>query len=133
MTGGHRERAQENGAASAEQAVGKEAAEDRSEIDAGSVGAEDGGGERLAIEPAIEPAEAVEGGDVFDAPGEQEILDHVKDKQRLHPVIGKAFPSLREGEVPKPARMAQETGRVFFAGKRRGIFGFSGGGHGRSE
>ncbi len=111
MAGRHGERAEENGATPAEHAVGEEAAEDRGEINAGGVGAEDGGGERLAIESTVEMAEAIERDDVFDAPGQQEILDHVKDKQRLHPVVGEAFPRLGEGEIPKPARMAEEIGR----------------------
>ena len=133
MAGRHRQRAQENGAAPAEQAVGEEAAEDRRQINAGGVGAEDGGGERLTIQTAIEPAEAVERRDVLDAPGQQEILDHVKDEERLHPVVGKALPRLGEGEVPEPAWVAQEIGLVIYAGERRGIFGFSGGGHERPE
>ena len=108
MAGRHGERAEKNRAAPAENAIGEEAAEDRREINTRGVGAEDGGGERLAIQAAIEPAESVERGDVFDPPGEQEILDHVKDEQRLHPVIGKSFPRLGEGEIPKPARMAEE-------------------------
>ena len=133
MAGRHRQRAEENGAAPAEQAVGEESAEDRREINDGGVGAEDGGGERLAVQTEIKPADALERRDVLDAPGQQEILDHVKDEQRLHPVIGKALPRLGEGEVPEPARMAQEIGLVVFAGERRGIIGFGGGGHvGRS-
>ena len=108
----------------------RKSAEDRRQIDAGGVGAEDRGGERLTLQTAIEPAEAVERRDVLNAPGQQEILDHVKDEQRLHPVVGKALPRLGEGEVPEPAWMAQEIGHVVFAGERRGIIGFSGGSHG---
>jgi hypothetical protein len=67
---------------------------------------------------------------MLDAPGEQEILDHVKDKQGLHAVIREALPRLGEGEVPKPARMPEEIGFMFFTGQRRGIIGFGGGGHG---
>ena len=111
MTGRHRERAEENRATPAEDAVGEEAAKDRCEIHGGGVGTEDRGSERLAVETAIKPAEAVERRDVFDAPGEQEILDHVKNEQRLHPVIGKALPRLGEGEVPEPARMAEKIRR----------------------
>ena len=129
MAGSHGERAEENSAAPAEQAIGKEAAEDRGEINAGGVGAEDRGSERLTIEPAIEPAEIVERRDVLDVPRQQEILDHVKDEQRLHAVVGKAFPRFGEGEIPKSARMAEEIGCVFFAGERRGIIGFGGSGH----
>ena len=131
MAGRHGERAEQNRAAPAEQAVGEEAAQDRREINAGGVSAEDGGGEGLPVESAIkrEPAEGFERDDVLDAPGQQEILDHVKDEQRLHAVERKAFPSLGEGEIPKSARMTEEIGHVIFAGERRGILGFGDGGH----
>ena len=119
MAGRHRERAEQNGAAPAEHAVGEEAAEDRREINAGGVGAEDRGSERLAIETAIEPAKLSNADDVFDPAREQEILNHVKDKQRLHPVVGKTLPCLGEGEIPEPAWMAEEIGHGIFAAKAR--------------
>ena len=84
---------------------------------------------RLALETEIEATEAAERRDVLDASGQQEIFDHVQDEERLHPVVGKAFPRLGEGEVPEPAGMAQEIGHVFFAGQGRGVVGFSGCGH----
>src|SRR5512132_3731287 len=107
MAGRHRERAQENSTTPAEDSIGEEAAKDRCEINAGGVGTEDCGSERLAADPAIEAAETVKRDDVLDAAGQEEILDHVKDEQRLHAVEGKALPRLGEGEIPEPAWMAQ--------------------------
>jgi hypothetical protein len=62
-------------------------------------------------------------------PGQEEILDHVEDQQRLHPVVGESFPCLGEGEIPEPARMPEKIGHVIFHAERRGVFGFSNGGH----
>jgi hypothetical protein len=133
MASRHGERAEQNRAAPAEDTVSEEAAEDRREINQGCVGTEDPRGERLAIEPAINGklTKNIENRDVLDPPRQQEILDHVKDKERLHAVVGKAFPRLGEGEEPKPARMPEEIRFVFFAGQRRGILGLGGSGHGR--
>ena len=130
MASRHGERTEENRAAPAEDTVGEKTAEDRREINAGGVGAEDGGGERLAVEPAVKFSETVEGHDVLDPARVEEIVDHVKGEQRLHTVVGKTFPSFGEGEIPEPAGMAEEIRGVFFAGQRRGVFGFGGGGHG---
>ena len=117
MAGRHGKRAEQDRAAPAKEAIGEEAAEDWREINRGGVGAEDGGGERLPVESAIEPQwrKRIEDPHMLDVSGQEEILDHVKDKQRLHAVVGEAFPRLGEGEKPKPARMAKETRRVCFA------------------
>ena len=49
-----------------------------------------------------------ESGDVLDVAGMQQLVDHVKNEQRLHPVVGKAFPSFGECDVTEPARMSKE-------------------------
>src|SRR5690349_6306167 len=49
-----------------------------------------------------------EPGDVLDMTGMQQLVDHVKNQQRLHAVVGKAFPSLSERDVAEPARMPKE-------------------------
>ena len=54
-------------------------------------------------------AKWTEPGDVLDVSGVQQSVDHVEHEQRLHPVVGKAFPSFGEGDVGKPARMADEA------------------------
>jgi hypothetical protein len=133
MPGRHDERAQQNGAAPAEETIGEEAAKDRGEINGGRIGAEDRGGERLAIKTEVEFAETGERRDVLDPPRLEEVVDHVEDEERLHPVIGKALPRFGEGEEPESARMPEETGLVFFAGQRRGVIGLGSGAHeGRS-
>src|SRR5438552_10570821 len=47
-------------------------------------------------------------GDVLDVAGMQQLVDHVKNQQRLHPVVGKTFPSLGECDVAEPARMSEK-------------------------
>ena len=51
-------------------------------------------------------------GDVLDVAGMQQLVDHVKNEQRLHPVLGKAFPSFGERDVAEPARMSKEAAIV---------------------
>ena len=129
----HGQRAEQDGAAPAEEAIGEKAAEDRSQVNARGIGAEDRGSERLAIEPAVELAVAIEGYDVLDAAGVQEILDHVEDKQGLHAVVGETFPCLCEGEIPKPARVAEKLWLENFAAQWHGIIRFGHGGHSGSD
>src|SRR5204862_7192444 len=82
MAGCHGERAEKHSAAPAEDAIGKEAAKDRGEINGGGVSAEDRGGERLTIEPAVQGKLAKRGEDrhPLDTSWEEKILHHVKDK-----------------------------------------------------
>src|ERR1700751_4599381 len=63
-------------------------------------------------------AKGTESGDVFDMSRMQQPIDHIEDKQRLHPVIGEAFPSLGECDVSKAARMTEKTA-IFGAMHRR--------------
>src|SRR5438045_2709572 len=48
-------------------------------------------------------------GDALDVSRVQQPIDHVEHKQRLHPVVGKAFPCFGEGEIGKTARMPDEA------------------------
>jgi len=41
--------------------------------------------------------------------GVQQSVDHVEDEQRLHSLVGKAFPSFGEGEIAETARMSDEA------------------------
>ncbi len=50
-----------------------------------------------------------EPGDALDMSGMKQPVDHVENEQRLHSVIGKAFPSFVEGEIGKTARMSDEA------------------------
>ena len=68
-------------------AVGQIAADDRHDIDQRRIGAIDHAG--LAV-------------------GEHPVLDQVEDQQRPHPVIGEAFPHLRQEQHEQPLGMAAE-------------------------
>ena len=87
----------------------------------------------MAIESAIQRklAKRVEDHDALDPSREEKILHHVKNEERLHSVIGKAFPGFGEGEEPEPARVPEEIGLVFFPAERDGIVRFGGRGHGQ--
>src|SRR5262249_13425358 len=91
----------------------------------GGVSTEDRGRERLTIEVAVELAITGEGHHLLNPAGLEEVLDHVKNKQRLHSIKGKTLPRFGEGEKPKAAGMTEEFGRGNFAGQGRGIIGFS--------
>ena len=54
-------------------------------------------------------AKWTEPGDVLDVTGMEKAVDHVEDKQRLHSVIGKAFPGFGECDVGEPAWMPEEA------------------------
>jgi len=41
--------------------------------------------------------------------GMQQPIDHVKDEERLHSVVGETFPSLGEGDVAESARVPDKT------------------------
>ena len=45
----------------------------------------------------------------FDVAGMKQPIDHVKNEQGLHSVIGKTFPSFGERDVTEPARVANKT------------------------
>ena len=93
----HRHRAQYHRAALAQQPVGHEPAKDRGQIDAGGICAEDGAGELLPFDPAIQRAQLLDPGDLLDVAGQQQRLSHVQDQQRLHPVIRETLPRFGEG------------------------------------
>ena len=104
-------------------AVADPAAEHRREIDEARVEAENLRGERLrrqrperAFEHAAERREAR---DMLDMARQQQLVDHVEDQQRGHPVIGKALPRLGEGEEergpcgwPKKVRLDRSSSAI---------------------
>jgi hypothetical protein len=63
-------------------------------------------------------AERAEADDILDMAGQQQLLGHVEDEQRLHAVIGEPLPGLGEGEVAEALGMAEE-GAVGPQGVRR--------------
>src|SRR6266699_2866149 len=50
-----------------------------------------------------------EPGDVPDVTGMQQPVDHVEHEQRLHAVVGKAFPGFGEREIAETARVADKA------------------------
>jgi hypothetical protein len=69
VAGRHGDRPDEHGPALAEHPIREQAAEYGSQVDQGEIGADDGRGERLPVDIAVKPAEAVEEGDVPDIGG----------------------------------------------------------------
>ena len=113
MAGGHEQGAEDDGARATQPAVGDESAGDRRQVNQPGVEAEDGGGQRhVGQRPVVDPledgAERGEAGDILDMTRQQELLDHVEHQQRLHAVVREPLPSLREGEVAQPARVAEK-------------------------
>src|SRR6059058_3288577 len=45
---------------------------------------------------------------MFDMSRQQQLIDHEKDDQRRHSIIGKAFPCFGESEIQKTLGMTQE-------------------------
>ncbi len=127
MADRHQDRADDDGAALAEHAVGKEPAENRREIDEPGIKAPDLRRQRLHVERAeqrFEPAfDREQAGDVAGMVRQQEIFRHIEDEQRAHPVIGEALPHFRGEQEGEPARMAEQVGAVGGTiGNRRGAF-----------
>ena len=50
-----------------------------------------------------------ESGDVLDMSRMEQVIDHVKNEERLHPVIGETLPCFGERDVTQPARVADKT------------------------
>src|ERR1700693_3400893 len=114
MPGCHEQRADRDCAGASEHTVGDQSAADRREINETSVEAENRRGqgldrERAAINALEQVAKWTEPGDALDVSGVQQPVDHVEHEQRLHAIIGKAFPSFGEGEIAKTARMTDEA------------------------
>ena len=112
MADRHQHRADDDGAALAEHAVGQQPAEDRREIDEPGIKAPDLRRQRLHVEraeDAFEPAlEAEQADDVAGMIGQQQIFGHIEHEQRAHAVIGKALPHFGGEQVGQPARMAEQ-------------------------
>ena len=121
MADRHQGGAEDDGAALAEHAVGEQAAEDRRQIDEPGVEAVDLRGEGLQVERSEHRFQRLfERGKAEHATGLrrlQQILDHIEDKQRAHPVIGEALPHLGGEQEGQRARMAEQVaGGVVVAG-----------------
>ena len=112
MADGHQHRADQDRAALAEHAVGKQPAEDGREIDQGRIKAVDLRGEGLGVERAEHRLHAaLERGkphDVLRMPRQQQIFHEVEDEQRAHPVIGKALPHLGGEQKAQAPRMTEK-------------------------
>jgi hypothetical protein len=109
----HCQRAEHDGAALADPAVGDPAAEHRREIDEARVEAENLGCERLRRqrpENGFEGrAESGKADDVLDMAGQQQLVDHVQHQQRGHAVVGKTLPRFGECEIGEPFGMTEEA------------------------
>src|SRR5438552_17130638 len=109
----HERRADRNCKSAAEPAISDQAANDRREIDESCVKAKNRGSERLNIERAAKEFDRVpkrtEPSDVVDVWGMQQPIDHVKDEQRLHTVVGETFPGIGKSDVGEPARVPDKT------------------------
>ena len=64
-------------------------------------------------------AKWTEAGDALDMSWMQQPVDHVEDKQRLHPIIGETFPGFGESDVAESARMTDEAAIVRVVHGRR--------------
>jgi hypothetical protein len=115
MAGAHQHRAEHDGAAAPEEAIGNQTAEHRREIDKAGVEPEDLRRQRQrahAPEYALEPgAEGREAGDVLDMTRGKQCLAHVEYKQSGHAVIGEALPGLGEGEKGETYGLAKKSPR----------------------
>jgi len=116
MSERHQARADHDGAAVTEHAVGQKPAEYRRQIDEPGIEAVDLRGERLDVERpegdlerALERREPDHGAGML---GPEQVLHHVEHEQRAHAVIGEALPHLGREQVGERARMAEELGRL---------------------
>ena len=111
---GHRQRADHDGVALPDPAVGDQAAEQWREVHEARVEAEDLRRERLRRQRPDHGfdrgAKSREPDDVLDVPRQQQLVHHVEHQQRRHAVVREALPGLGEGEVEEPLRMTRETG-----------------------
>ena len=64
-------------------------------------------------------AKWTEAGDALDMSWMQQPVDHVEDKQRLHPIIGETFPGFGESDVAESARMTDEAAILWVVHGRR--------------
>src|SRR6266404_995580 len=105
--------------------VGDQTAHDRREINKTGVETKDRRSKRLNIErPAKtldEMAEPTKAGDMLDVRRMEQTVDHVKNQQCLHAVVGETFPRFGESDVGEAARVADETAvlRIVHAGSKK--------------
>ncbi len=129
MADGHQDRADDDGAALAEHAVGEKPAENRREIDERGVEAVDLRREGLHVErtehgfePALEAGKAEHIAGVL---GDQQIFRHVEDEERAHPVIGEALPHLGGEQEGEAFGMAEQVRTRWHHGVTGGMSTFS--------
>ena len=104
----HGDRAKKDRPPFAQNTVGQKAAQYGRQIDKGGIGAEYCRGEGLSFQPAIKSGKGLKKGDVLDVAGQQQLLCHEQDEQRLHAVKGEAFPCFGKGQISQPFGMAQK-------------------------
>ncbi len=113
MADRHQARADDDGAALAEHAVGQQAAEDRREIDQPGIEAPDLRRQRLHVERTEHgfqrALQRVEPAHIAGVLRQQQVLGHVQHEQRAHPVIREALPHLGGEQERQPARMAEQV------------------------
>ena len=112
MPGRHQGGADDHGAALAEHPVGDQAADERGGVNEGGIEAVDIRREGLRPERPEHAfqhaAQRVEPDDPVGAAGDEQILGHVEDEQRAHPVIGEALPHLGGEQEREAARMTEQ-------------------------
>src|SRR5262245_27361993 len=100
----------------AEPPVGNEPAEERRKIDEAGIKTVDLRGERLHAERAEDRLQcAPERGEPHHGLGvarQQQVLDHVEDEERAHPVVREALPHLGREQEREAAWMAEEVPRA---------------------
>ena len=105
----HDDRTKQHRTPLSQYSIGDPAAENGREIDARGICAEDGAGEGLAVDSAIQRAKLLDPCNAANLFRFEQEIDHVEHEQCLHAVIGKPLPRFREGEVAKPFGMSEET------------------------
>ena len=132
MADRHEDRAEYYGAALSQDAIGEETAENRRQIDERRVEPVDLRRQGLQIERTeyrFERAlDAREAEHVPGLLGREQMLRHVENEQRAHPVVGEALPHLggeQEGEAPRVAEKVRLGGARSLKGELRNANVFS--------
>ena len=130
MADRHQQRADDDGAAVAEHAVGDEAAEHRGQINQAGVEPINLRGERLDVERpeyGFEPVpQRRQPDDLFGDAGLKHVFHHVEHQQRPHAVVRKPLPHFGREQERQPAGVAEELVRC--ARARQGCRSANGGG-----
>jgi hypothetical protein len=124
MPGRHEQRPDCDCACASKHTVGDQSTTDGREINEAGVESENRRAEcldreRAAINALEQVAKWTEPSDVLDVSRVQQSIDHVEDEQRLHSVVGKAFPGFGEREIAETARMPEEAAILRVMHRRR--------------